>query len=346
MFTIIKNTLMLKQKIIIILLCFLCLLCSPCLAELPDTDQGRQLFQQGVLLLRQGRYPDAVNEFTKLITIMPDMAGAYKNRGAAYMKLGLYPLAIADFEKTLSLDKDATGLHSNLGVACFYQGEYQKAIDHYNQEIQRSPDSYFAYFNRSICWSNLGNLEKSLADVEKAIDMKPDLYEAVCFKGDLLVEMKQLHQAKSVYKQAMKLDSSQPYARERLAAIDGVKNSDSKIPALSPKAPKKPGKRVKSPRKGTKKKKHKAPPIPSHTIQIYELQTGAYGKRENAKEICETLQDLGYSTRIGTQKMANNKIWYTVRTGKFLSYPEAKKEMERFRKKTGIKALVKKYGTP
>ncbi len=322
---------MFKQKTLIIsIFSFLYLLCSPCMAEIPDSAQERQLFEQGVAFLRQGKYSESVNEFTKLISLLPDMPGAYKNRGAAYMKLGLYPLAIADFEKTLSLDEHAAGLHSNLGVAYFYQGEYQKAIEHYNQEIQYTPDSYFAYFNRSICWSNLGNLKQSLADVEKTLSIKPDLYQAVCFKGDILVEMKKFVQAKSAYEQAIKLDASQTYARDRLA----------ELPDSSPATP--PQKQ----KKQTQKKKHSAVKPHDHKIQIYELQAGAYGKRENAEKICETLRDLGYATRISPQKMDNGKVCYSVRTGKFISYPEAKKGMERFKKKTTINAVVKKYDAP
>ncbi len=334
---------MLKQKTFITFFCFLYLLCSPCLAEIPDTAQGRQLFEQGVALLRQGKYAESVNEFTKLIDIMPDMPGAYKNRGAAYMKLGLYPLAIADFEKTLSLDEHAPGLHSNLGVAYFYQNEYQKAIEHYNQELQQTPDSYFAYFNRSICWANLGKLEQSMADVEKTLAIKPDLYQAVCFKGDILVEMKKFVQAKAVYEQAMKLEPSQAYAPDRLAALPGAetKRADTKPPVLTPAVP------PKKSRKQTQKKNLRTTgKASSHKIQIYELQAGAYDKRENAKKICETLQDLGYATRLSTRKTDNDKVCYSVRTGKFLSYPEAKKGMERFKEKTGINAMVKKYDTP
>ncbi len=331
---------MAKQKTLIILFCFLYLLCCPCLAQIPDTAQERQLFEQGVDLLRQGKYPESVNEFTKLIALMPDLPGAYKNRGAAYMKLGLYPLAIADFEKTLSLDDHAAGLHSNLGVAYFYQGEYKKAIDHYNKEIQQTPDSYFAYFNRSICWSNLGKLEQSLADVEKTLAIKPDLYQAVCFKGDVLAEMKKFARAKSAYEQAMKLDPSQTYAGDRLAELAGAKISDPKEPDHSP-APHK-----KNPTRQKPKKADTASEVSRHKIQIYELQAGVYDQKENAKKICETLQDLGYATRLTIRETEKNKVCYAVRTGKFLSYPEAKKGMERFREKTGIRALVKKYDTP
>ncbi len=310
-----------------LLLCFLLL---PCISQAEDANSAkeRQLFENGVQLLNQGKYSEAANEFTQLIDAHPDMAGAYKNRGAAYMKLGLYPLAIMDFEKALLLDDNAMGLHSNLGVAYFYQGEYEKAIEHYDHEIKKIPKSYFAYFNRAICWSELGDLKKSLADTNKALEIKPDLYEAICFKGDILTKMKDTKKAKKAYQQAMKLSPDQTYAKEKLAQLQQG-HSASGMKKKTPPA-----------------KEHQPDTRPHEKLfAIYELQAGACGERGNAEKICQTLHDLGYATRIIKQDMPDGKILYTVRTGKFLSRTDAAKGVKRFKQKTGIKAMIKKYTT-
>ncbi len=298
----------------------------PCFASTEDSQllREKQIFEQGVLFLNQGKYSESANEFTKLIDKHPDMADAYKNRGAAYMKLGLYPLAISDFEKALLLDENVMGLHSNLGVAYFYQKQYQKAILHYDHEIKKIPNSYFAYFNRAICRSELGNLKQSLADVNAALEIKPDLYQAICFKGDTLAKMNNIPEAKKTYQEAIKLAPDQEYAREKLAQIQPVSKQNT---------PKNIQKKTSNIKKHLPQKKK-----PPKVLELYELQAGAYDKKENAEEICETLKDLGYITRIIKKNMPNGAILYTVRTGKFLSREDAEKEVKQFNKKTGLKA--------
>ena len=74
------------------------------------------LYNRGLNLLRSEQFIESVNSFSTLIKRMPDLAIAYKARGAAYYHLERYELAKTDLEKALTLDVDLGGTHLYLGL--------------------------------------------------------------------------------------------------------------------------------------------------------------------------------------------------------------------------------------
>ena len=51
-----------------------------------------------------GHYKEAITDFTKVISIDPDNANAYFNRGCCYDSIGELDLAISDYSVALELD--------------------------------------------------------------------------------------------------------------------------------------------------------------------------------------------------------------------------------------------------
>ena len=64
----------------------------------------------------KGRHDKAVEEFSKVIEMMPSSPVLYKDRGTAYRKLGEYELAVKDFEKAIELDKQFAPAYAGLGL--------------------------------------------------------------------------------------------------------------------------------------------------------------------------------------------------------------------------------------
>jgi len=81
---------------------------SDFLAENDEEDEYEEEFrmhlERGLDLYEKDLFNDAIDEFTKALSIFPDVAGVYSNRGAAYGQQGKYSEAIADFEMALELD--------------------------------------------------------------------------------------------------------------------------------------------------------------------------------------------------------------------------------------------------
>jgi tetratricopeptide (TPR) repeat protein len=97
-------------------------------------------FYQGNKLDSQGRYDEAIEEFTKAIELNPNMANAYFNRGNSYGKLGQFERAIQDYDEVISLN----------------------------------PQDASAYINRGNCYDKLGQLEQAIKNFDEAIRLDPD----------------------------------------------------------------------------------------------------------------------------------------------------------------------------
>ncbi len=284
-------------------------------------ETEKELFENGVILFKQGQYQDAVDKFSALIEIAPGNADAYKNRGVCYMKQDRYDLAIADFEKAKELFPELKGLYSNLGVAWYYRKEYEKAIQNYDIEIEMAPDNYIAHFNRALCLAELHRDKDALDALARTLDLKPDFYWALCYRGDLLARSGDVENAVESYENAIQKDPKNSYAKEKLAVLRG--NNKGKEPPES---------------KNSQPAAHKSPD------ETLSLQAGAFLNRPNADKTKTKLVQNGFDADILILKDSKGRDWYLVRSGSYSSTDEAKKAAAAIKEKTGMEPAIRPSG--
>ena len=73
-------------------------------------------------------YHLVANDLTHVITLMPDFAHAYFNRGNIYVKMGDYMSAVADYNEAIKLDDDFAEAYFNRGLTLIYQGKSREGI--------------------------------------------------------------------------------------------------------------------------------------------------------------------------------------------------------------------------
>ena len=86
----------------------------------------RIYYNLGKAELDEGRYPDAIRDFTKVVGISPKVYQAWYNRGYAYYSEQKFELAIHDFDRALELSPD------------YAQGYFMRALA-YRQMKQEAP---------------------------------------------------------------------------------------------------------------------------------------------------------------------------------------------------------------
>ncbi len=69
-------------------------------------SEAEEHYNKGVDLHNEGRYADAIAEYTKAIELDGKLANAFWNRAVAYSLLGEPLKALVDFETAVSLDPD------------------------------------------------------------------------------------------------------------------------------------------------------------------------------------------------------------------------------------------------
>jgi len=154
-------------------------------------------FQEGMKLMRPGKYPEAIVHLTRTVNISPQRPEAYLERGNAYRSLGQSDAALADFQQASDLNPSLADAHN--GIALIYierhdsrhaleelnksivlqptieayyqrgeileaQGEHRKAIDDYDQAIAIARDAPYVYLARATAKANLGDVEGAHAD--------------------------------------------------------------------------------------------------------------------------------------------------------------------------------------
>ena len=307
-----------KNLILILIIVFFC---TPVFAQ-----TQKEIFDNGVQFFKKGQYQNAIDAFSTLIEMAPDHADAYKNRGVSYMKQDKFDLAIKDFEVAKDLFPELKGLYSNFGVAWYYKKEYEKAVENYDIELEMTPENYVAYFNRALCLAELDRNDEALDDLEKTLNLKPDFYWAICYKADLLAQRGETDKAIETYKKAIKYDSQNAYAKDKLAKIDKTAtNSD---------APR---------QKESTPVKHIKDTNPQSSG--YAIQAGAFLNKANAERMKTKLINMGFDSRVLILKDSKEKTWYLVRSGNYADKNKAQKDLSLLKEKLGIIPVLRPIGT-
>ena len=327
----------------------------------------KDLFEAGVLQFKQGEYQQAVDTFTDLITLFPQNADAFKNRGVAYMKLEKFDDAIADFESAKNISPTLKGVYSNLGVIWYYKKNYEKAIENYNREIEITPDNAVAYFNRALCMSKLGEIDNALSDLTAAITISPDFYWAICYKADLLAHTGRVEEASALYEKAIEIDRETPYAIEKLARLQesatdvagegslaaSARSADSPADTDPSGAAGQAGDpdqtETAEQSKGTDQPETRTHAGDEKTgagsdAPMYTLQSGAFLIHENARNLKEKLIDNGFAAKILVLTDKKQRSWYLVRSGRYFTRNDARKDTAALQKLSGTAPAIRPEG--
>ena len=135
-------------------------------------------YDLGVVMLRQGRYSDAITHLSESLRIEPDDADAHNNLGIALVRQGKIQEAMVHYAEALRIKPDFAGTHNNLGVALARQGKIQEAIVHYAEALRIKPDFAEAYGNIGNSLAQQGRIEEAIAHYKEALRIKPNFADA------------------------------------------------------------------------------------------------------------------------------------------------------------------------
>ncbi len=87
---------------------------------------------------------------------------------------GKYPQAISDYTRAIELDLNDADAYYNRGNAYYDSGNLEQAIENYNKAIELDPSYTDAYYNRGNAYSDTGNLEQAIENFERYIEHAPN----------------------------------------------------------------------------------------------------------------------------------------------------------------------------
>lgn len=135
--------------------------------------------KNGVTLLQEGKYEEAVKVFEKDIQKERNLDEAYRGYGIACFELENYEEAVQAFELALKHETQETAtLFSFLGASYLEIGEYEKALDAYeralackdmSEELQQE-----VQFNLIVVYERMANWDAAKKQMDKYRKTYPD----------------------------------------------------------------------------------------------------------------------------------------------------------------------------
>lgn len=156
-------------------------------AEALDDKNPAIPFALGSAYTAQRKNQEAVEAFSKVIKLAPDVAVAYDRRGDANLKLGKFDDAVKDFDEYLKKTKEgqrkeADANHWRRGIALYYAGKYEEGAKQFERHKAVNPEDV-----ENAAWHYLCSV-KATKDKEKAKK------ELIPVKDDTRAPMKKIHE--------------------------------------------------------------------------------------------------------------------------------------------------------
>lgn len=170
-------------------------------------------YLRGESLLKLGRYPEAIRDFSAVLEIEPDNESAFQRRGAAIMAMtGDADLAEKDIQKAIEIDPQADMAYVSMekGLLLAGAGKHKQAIEQFDKAL-KSPDSVPAFraaylTARADSWAELGNLDAAIKDYTEAISLDPAESRAVASRAGLWQKKKEYRRAAQDYAAVLQTD--------------------------------------------------------------------------------------------------------------------------------------------
>lgn len=178
-----------------------------------EGQEATIMYNNGVTQSNEGNYNDAIQSFSTVIQMTPEMAQAYYGRGTCYIQLRRYDDAITDLKEYTKRKEDnyATyligycyfhksdnqtaltyfqnaieqgctnaDLFYHIGVINFNDAKYDDAMKYYTRAIEIDSNHAFSYNDRGSTYRMLGQMDKAIEDYSKAAQLNPrmDIFKA------------------------------------------------------------------------------------------------------------------------------------------------------------------------
>jgi len=127
--------------------------------------------QSGDAYYYNGKFEEAIAEYTKALPSSPDNAGIWFARGTAYNYLKQYEEAIADYTKAIEMAPQDVAPRSNLSFCLYLTGRLDEAIAAGREALALAPDLVNAVGNLALALLASGQDDEAVAQYRRLVEI-------------------------------------------------------------------------------------------------------------------------------------------------------------------------------
>ena len=161
--------------------------------------------RQGLMLIRQKRFDEALAELQTAIKLKPDYAEAHNNLGNALLGLSRREDAIVAYRTAVRIKPEYAKAWSNLGHSLTQLEKYEEAEKACRRAVEIDPDYAIAHNHLGNVLRARKEFENALASYQQAVRLKPDYPLALCNLGGALRDLWRLEEAEQSFRAALRL---------------------------------------------------------------------------------------------------------------------------------------------
>jgi tetratricopeptide (TPR) repeat protein len=130
-------------------------------------------------------YSKAFIDYSEVIKLKPDHAGAFYNRGSIYDRMKEYDKAISDFTEAINLGLNDEETYFARGAAFAANGNEDAAINDYENTLKLNPKKIKTYFNMGNSYWRKNDLNKAIENFNMIISLQPNNFEATFHRATI-----------------------------------------------------------------------------------------------------------------------------------------------------------------
>ena len=138
--------------------------------------------KDGIQYLQKQQYPEAIEEFLKVIEAEPNNFTARLNAGKAYIEIGhldgpnLYSSRRASHHLKKAVELEPNNFHANwdVGHACLNMNDFENSLTHFRKASELEPNHFGASSMIGHVYLDTGKFKEAIGQFEKSLTMSSD----------------------------------------------------------------------------------------------------------------------------------------------------------------------------
>ncbi len=173
----------------------------------------------GALLEKQGRLESAINKYRHAVRLRPTYTDAHYNLASALAKIGQKDDAIRHYRQALHIRYNSPETHYNLGLLMAQKGQTAEALRHYREALRLNSAFTSAHINLGVLLDRQGFEEEALQHYQEAIQQDYNSVNAHYNLGVILARRGNQEKAVNHYREAIRLQPDYARAHNNLGGL-------------------------------------------------------------------------------------------------------------------------------